>query len=62
MEAKEIIATIRNLAKRDNFYANIYKKLFAVHKADPKAFNLIMDKLEEQHFNDATELVLYFEC
>lgn len=62
MKAKEIIATIRNLARRDNFYANIYNKLFAVHKVNPKAFALIMEKLEEEKFADATDLVLYFEC
>lgn len=62
MERKEIVATIKNLATVDGLYARIYKALVKVYKTDRKAFDLIMDKLEEQHFNDATELVLYFEC
>ena len=62
MKAREIIATIRNLARRDDFYANIYKKLFTLCKADLKTFNLFMEKLEAENFADATDLVLYFEC
>ena len=62
MKAREIIATIRNLARRDDFYANIYKKLFTLCKADLETFNLFMEKLEAENFADATDLVLYFEC
>ena len=62
MERKEILATIRNLATVDGFYGRIYKALATVYKTNPAEFALIMDKLEAQHFNDATELVLYFEC
>ena len=62
MKRAEIIATIKNLARANGFYARLYKAFADVYKNKPESFNLIMEKLEAENFQDATELVLYFEC
>ena len=62
MERTEILATVRTLAVRDTFYRKIYRGFITLRTNNPEGYRLIMEKLEAQHFNDATELVLYFEC
>lgn len=62
MDRKEIIATIRNLATAEGFYRRLYFTLAKMMKETPKKYEKAMRLLEAEHFNDATELVLYFEC
>ena len=62
MKKVEIIRTIKNLAKVNGYYARLYKAFADLYTNKPEAFALIMDKLEAENFQDATDLVLYFEC
>jgi hypothetical protein len=61
MERNEILVTIRNLANTQGFYVKLYRAFANLKKTNPRNFDLIMSKLEAQNFNDATDLVLYFE-
>lgn len=62
MNRDEILATIRNLANIQGFYGRLYNAFMTVKANKPENYELIMEKLEAQNFEDATELVLYFEC
>ena len=62
MKRAEILRTIRNLANVNGYYAKLYRAFATLYKTKPEAFNLVMEKLEEQNFQDAIELTLYFEC
>lgn len=62
MNRREILITIRNLATVDTLYKQIYNALKRLKATKTKEFELTMEKLENQHFNDATDLVLFFEC
>ena len=62
MNRDEILATIRNLANIQGFYGKLYNAFITVRETKPENYELIMEKLEKEHFEDATELVLYFEC
>ena len=62
MNSREILVTIRNLATVDALYKQIYTALKRLKATKTKEFELTMEKLENQHFNDATDLVLFFEC
>ena len=62
MDRAEIIATIRNLANVQGFYGRVYRALLDLQENNPEGYELTMRVLEEQNFEDATDLVLYFEC
>lgn len=62
MDRNEIIATIKNLANTQGFYGRLYMALVELMAEKPRRYNAIMNTLEAEHFNDAIELVLYFEC
>ena len=62
MDRNEIIATIKNLANIQGFYGRLYMALVELMAEKPRRYNAIMTTLEKEHFNDATELILYFEC
>lgn len=62
MNRREILITIRNLATVDTLYKQIYNALKRLKATKTKEFELTIEKLENQHFNDATDLVLFFEC
>jgi hypothetical protein len=62
MNREEILATILNLANVQGFYGRLYNAFMAVKENKPENYELIMEKLEAENFEDATDLVLYFEC
>lgn len=62
MERNEIIATIKNLANIQGFYGRLYTAIINLMAEKPARYEKLMETLEAEHFNDATELVLFFEC
>ena len=59
MDRIEIMATIRNLSFSQGFYGRILERL---SELDAETFDAVMTELEGKHFQDAVDLVLFFEC
>lgn len=62
MDREEILATIQTLATTQGFYGRLYGAFLTVRENKPENYELIMEQLEAQNFENATDLVLYFEC
>lgn len=61
MKYNEIKQVIQNLALSQGFYGRILRSLNEVQKNDPETFGQVVEELESQNFNDALDVVLYFE-
>lgn len=61
MKMPEILATIKSLAQSQGFYSGLYEHLLQTKEVDPIGYQKICDNLEEQHFLDAVDIILYFE-
>ena len=62
MKREQIMQAIKELAKGQGFYQRIYNALFRLRMEQPRKYESVMTKLEEQNFKDTVDLVLYFEC
>ena len=62
MTKAEILDTIYNLSKSQGLYCNIYSTLTRLEKEDPDQYEQYMEHLQQQHFKDPVDLVLFFEC
>lgn len=61
MKRTEIMATIKSLAASQGFYSRMYSYLTDMQENDPGTFNRNMTALEDMHFDDAADLVIYLE-
>ena len=58
MNRQEILSSIQSLSMSQGFYGRLYQ--FLTNGSDEA--EEYMNKLEEQKFNDAVDLVMYIEC
>ena len=61
MKIKEILATIRDLAKSQGYYGRLYRMITDMAKNDPDNYEQLVRELERQNFRDSVDLVLFFE-
>lgn len=59
MTRDDILDAIRTLARSQGFYGRL---LDAIYEADDDARDEFLDTLEDQHFNDMLDLVMFLEC
>ena len=59
MTRDDILDAIRTLARSQGFYGRL---LDAICEADDDARDEFLDTLEDQHFNDMLDLVMFLEC
>lgn len=59
MDRKDIIDTIKALARSQGFYGRLLGKINSLDTAD---YNAVMNELEKQKFTCVLDLVMYFEC
>lgn len=59
MTRNDILDAIRTLARSQGFYGRL---LDAIYEADDDARDEFLDTLEDQHFNDTLDLVMFLEC
>ena len=62
MTQAEILDTIYNLSKSQGLYCRVYDSIKTLEKEDPEQYKQYMEHLQQQHFKDPVDLVLYFEC
>ena len=59
MEREEIMKKIKSLASSQGLYGRLYRDLMELDEND---YNEVMTELESQNFQNAVDLVMYFEC
>lgn len=61
MKFKEIIQTIKDLAKSQGFYGRLLYEIEDAKENDKEKYERMKATLEEQNFKDAVDIVLFFE-
>lgn len=61
MDREQIMQVIRSLAKSQGFYGRLLYDIHELQKNDPKEADRLLSVLEAQKFNDALDIILYFE-
>ena len=62
MKIEEIKSTIKSLASSQGFYGRLLASMETMEKMFPKDYEEVVKELESQNFQDAVDLVMYFEC
>lgn len=62
MTKQDILDTIRDLSKSQGLYCVILESLNILADNDPEQYDSFMGHLQQQHFKDPVDLVMYFEC
>lgn len=52
-------ATIVDLMNSQGFYSRLYR---AVNEMDDENYSVLYKQLENQHFNDCVDVILWLEC
>lgn len=61
MKINEILSAIRSLAQSQGFYSRLYSDLLSVKQSAPDEWADIVTVLENRHFKDTVDMVLFFE-
>lgn len=61
MTRQQILDTIKDLAHSQGLYSRIHKILLKMQENEPEMFDLYMNHLVNQQFQDPVDLVLFFE-
>ena len=61
MKREQIMQVIRSLAKSQGFYGRLLRDIQELQKNDPEEADRLLSMLEAQKFNDALDVILYFE-
>lgn len=62
MKMEDILNAIRELASSQGFYGRLLRDLTELKENDLESYNSIKEELESQNFQNAVDLVMYFEC
>ena len=62
MKIEEIKSTIKSLASNQGFYGRLLASMETMEEMFPKDYEEVVKELESQNFQNAVDLVMYFEC
>lgn len=62
MDVYQVIDVIRDLAHSQGFYGRLLEKILYAQVYEPETFYRFKEVIEDQHFEDPLDVVLYFEC
>lgn len=62
MKIKEIKETIKSLASSQGFYGRLLANMETMEEMFPQDYAELVVELESQNFQNAVDLVMYFEC
>lgn len=62
MTKQDILDTIHDLSRSQGLYSRLYQHLMDLEENDPEQYEWFMNHLQQQHFKDPVDLVMYFEC
>ena len=62
MKIKEIKETIKSLASSQGFYDRLLASMETMEEMFPNDYEELVTELESQNFENAVDLIMYFEC
>ena len=62
MKMKEIKETIKLLASSQGFYGRLLASIETMEEMFPQDYKKLAEELESQNFQNAVDLIMYFEC
>ena len=62
MKMEDILNAIRELASSQGFYGRLLANMETMEEMFPKDYEEVVKELESQNFQNAVDLVMYFEC
>ena len=62
MKMEDILNVIRKLASSQGFYGRLLASMETMEEMFPKDYEEVVKELESQNFQNAVDLVMYFEC
>ena len=62
MKIKEIKENIKILASSQGFYGRLLASMETMEEMFPQDYEKVVEELESQNFQNAVDMILYFEC
>lgn len=62
MKREEIMETIKSLASSQGFYGRLLASMETMEQIFPNDYEELVTELESQNFENAVDLIMYFEC
>lgn len=62
MERNDILNAIQELAYSQGFYGRLLRSIMELKRENEDSYEMLMQELEDQHFSDTLDMVLFFEC
>lgn len=62
MKMEDILNVIRKLASSQGFYGRLLASMETMEEMFPQDYAEVVKELESQNFQNAVDLVMYFEC
>ena len=62
MKIEEIKSKIKSLASRKGKYERLIASMETMKEMFPQDYEKVVEELESQNFQNAVDLVMYFEC
>ena len=62
MKMEDILNVIRKLASSQGFYGRLLASMETMEEMFPQDYAKLVVELESQNFQNAVDLVMYFEC
>lgn len=62
MTKQDILDTIKDLSRSQGLYQRLWDSIQHTKEDYPESYEQYMEHLQQQHFKDPVDLVMYFEC
>lgn len=62
MKRNDILNAIQELAYSQGFYGRLLRSIMELKRENEDSYEMLMQELEDQHFSDTVDMVLFFEC
>ena len=62
MKRNDILNAIQELAYSQGFYGRLLRDIMELKRENEDSYEMLMQELEDQHFSDRLDMVLFFEC
>lgn len=60
-DVDQVIELVRQLSRSQGYYGRLLERILYLQEYEPEAFEEFKNVIEEQHFKDPVDVVLFFE-
>ena len=60
-DVEQVIGVVKMLSNSQGFYGRLLEQILYLQEYEPEAFEEFKEVVEEQHFKDPVDVVLFFE-